>query len=223
MSHKRTGSGHHEQTWSCTFDFEPYGLEIQSGDADHAWWTDTASNDRWFTSHERDSDLNGTPFQDYMKARAYSLATGRFDQQYPVFSGPQETSFWNECSYVSGNPVNYWDPFGTEEKRTKPGWESQGYSSYQTCTDECTRRFNADLRNAYLSAVGGGVSAVFCTYFLGKAITSSASISKIFGLGACAAVGSVASLGYDIFLDNAVNDYQTCLSGCQQVIRGFIP
>ncbi|HKO55574.1 MAG TPA: RHS repeat-associated core domain-containing protein [Thermoanaerobaculia bacterium] len=73
-----------------------------------------------FTGHERDDAGAGdTNDLDYMHARYYAPAMGRFLSMDPIMPSPSLPQVWNRYSYVHNNPVAYVDPHGLWEW---PGW-----------------------------------------------------------------------------------------------------
>jgi RHS repeat-associated protein len=69
---------------------------------------------RKFTGHERDHDPAGETVAelDYMHARYYNAALGRFLSLDPVQGRPEAPQSWNRYSYVLNNPINRTDPDG---------------------------------------------------------------------------------------------------------------
>lgn len=62
-----------------------------------------------FTGHERDEFTEW----DYMHARYYTRAFGRFNMPDPAFDFDRVNPFsFNLYSYCRGNPVSFWDPLG---------------------------------------------------------------------------------------------------------------
>ena len=62
-----------------------------------------------YTGHERDTHTT----LDYMRARYYDAAYGRFNRPDPAFDfDPANPSTFNLYSYARGNPTNYIDPAG---------------------------------------------------------------------------------------------------------------
>lgn len=92
-------------------DYYAFGQEVSGGQ------TESFATSLRYTGHERDqwgSDSLGT--LDYMHARYYSPALGRFLSIDPVFSDrsllvPQG---WNRYSYVLNNPLIFVDPDGRQ-------------------------------------------------------------------------------------------------------------
>jgi RHS repeat-associated protein len=66
-----------------------------------------------FTGHERDADPSGgsSPL-DYMHARYYQAAWGRFLAVDPVLGRPAAPQSWNRYSYALNNPALHTDPNG---------------------------------------------------------------------------------------------------------------
>src|SRR5258708_21834009 len=79
-------------------------------------WSDADNERMKFTGHERDFDLNLTGTPDYMHARYYSAALGRFLSVDPVGGDPHRSQSWNHYSYTRNNPVGDIDPDGRCEQ-----------------------------------------------------------------------------------------------------------
>jgi len=86
-----------------TRNYYPFGEEIGS----------TASNDYKFASTYRDS----TTGLDYAVNRYYASGTARFltPDPYQASGGPAVPQNWNRYAYVHNDPINYFDPWGTNE------------------------------------------------------------------------------------------------------------
>jgi RHS repeat-associated protein len=69
-----------------------------------------------FTGHERDADIQGEPSGqlDYMHARYYSAALGRFLSVDPGRADAQKPQSWNRYTYTMNNPMRLVDPDGKE-------------------------------------------------------------------------------------------------------------
>lgn len=65
-----------------------------------------------FTGHERDLGTNSSDALDYMHARYYSAAVGRFLSVDPILGKPELPQTWNRYSYVANNPLTRTDPAG---------------------------------------------------------------------------------------------------------------
>ena len=91
-------------------DYIPFGPEASGG-------TNEPSLTRMkYTGHERD----GTPAEswdtlDYMHARYYSPALGRFLSIDPILGTPSQPQSWNRYAYALNNPLKYVDPAGMDE------------------------------------------------------------------------------------------------------------
>jgi RHS repeat-associated protein len=85
----------------ATHHYYPFGLEQTSPLQD--------SEAMKFTGHERD-----TPFLDYMHARSYLAAAGRFLSVDPIIApyAAQAPQAWNRYSYALNNPIRFTDPTG---------------------------------------------------------------------------------------------------------------
>jgi RHS repeat-associated protein len=91
-------------------DYEPFGVEI-------APVVETANNTHRFTGHERDASTG----YDYMHYRSYGSNLGRFMKPDNITGNPLNPQSWNLYSYVRGNPVNFNDPTGHQEKEGEKG------------------------------------------------------------------------------------------------------
>lgn len=95
--------------------YYPFGGEAPGG------ITELQSSTHRFTGHERDAVANDPVALDYMHARYYSAAVGRFLSVDPVVdlkaatAGPQ---LWNRYAYVRNNPLRFVDPNGRLLKTT---------------------------------------------------------------------------------------------------------
>ena len=69
-----------------------------------------------FTGHERDRDVSNyaaDPFSpDYMHARFYTSAFGRFFSMDPIGGNLESPQTWNRYAYALNNPSNFTDPSG---------------------------------------------------------------------------------------------------------------
>jgi RHS repeat-associated protein len=66
-----------------------------------------------FATYERDSTASA---QDYAQQRYYSNVYGRFFSPDPggvKTANPRDPGSWNRYAYVQGDPVNFYDPHGT--------------------------------------------------------------------------------------------------------------
>jgi RHS repeat-associated protein len=96
-------------------DFAPFGMEVNP-----LWQETTGGFDREdpkrFTGHERDyagdGQLQTTKYLDYMHARYYSPATGRFLSIDPLRGNPRNPQSLNRYTYVMNNSISYIDPQG---------------------------------------------------------------------------------------------------------------
>jgi RHS repeat-associated protein len=86
----------------------PFGLEAEGSDRD--------TERMKYTGHERDfGGADGLSDLDYMHARYYSAAAGRFlstDPELDIAGVRDEPQRWNRYSYVENNPLNRTDPDG---------------------------------------------------------------------------------------------------------------
>jgi RHS repeat-associated protein len=101
----------------------PFGEEWSPGDAQEA-------SPLKFTGHERDVDpTGGTTVLDYMHARYYGAAWGRFlsvDPIVDITQAPNEPQMWNRYSYVTDNPLKFTDADG----RYRDGYFEKPYSEW---------------------------------------------------------------------------------------------
>jgi RHS repeat-associated protein len=89
-----------------THHYMPFGEEMPSV-------TQGATNKRQFTGHERDPESG----MDYMLARYYGSALGRFDSPDPGSDiRSEEPQSWNLYTYVRNNPILLVDPDGRRIK-----------------------------------------------------------------------------------------------------------
>lgn len=100
-------------------DFYPFGKEKTSLTQERTDWLQYDEIDKLkFTGHERDFanyyDPNRHDYLDYMHARYYSSATGRFLSVDPTWASADlgKPQSWNRYSYVQNNPINRIDPDG---------------------------------------------------------------------------------------------------------------
>jgi RHS repeat-associated protein len=94
-------------------DYLPFGEELQAGTGGRAMGQGYSGADnvrQKFTGHERDSETG----LDYMKARYYSSAQGRFTSADKPFADQRQTNpqSWNLFAYVRNSPCNNVDPSG---------------------------------------------------------------------------------------------------------------
>ncbi|HEX8172203.1 MAG TPA: RHS repeat-associated core domain-containing protein [Thermoanaerobaculia bacterium] len=93
--------------------YYPFGLEA----TDPAQDTDP----RRFTGHERDyytpPSTSSSDYIDYMHARYYATAWGRFLSVDPVLGDAHRPQSWNRYAYVSNSPSAYVDPKGLCEQK----------------------------------------------------------------------------------------------------------
>jgi RHS repeat-associated protein len=97
--------------------YEPFGLEQTSIQQESVLRHDR-TEPLQYTGHERDY-LGGTltenaDYVDYMHARYYRAASGRFLSVDPGGYTPSRPQSWNRYAYVENNPINRTDPNGQE-------------------------------------------------------------------------------------------------------------
>ncbi|HYC58151.1 MAG TPA: RHS repeat-associated core domain-containing protein [Thermoanaerobaculia bacterium] len=111
----RVISGHDKSIYA-QHSYLPFGTEITNPAQEVVLGHDTPEPMK-FTGHERDltgADFNG-PALDYMHARYYSPALGRFlsvDPQFDLEEMLHNPQMWNRYTYVQNNPVRFVDPDG---------------------------------------------------------------------------------------------------------------
>jgi RHS repeat-associated protein len=82
-----------------------------------------------FTGHERDLGNPGSADDlDYMHARYYGTAMGRFSSVDPLLGDPSVPQSWNRYAYAFNNPLNFADPTGMKPCKIKlpDGTEVEG-------------------------------------------------------------------------------------------------
>lgn len=89
----------------ASYDYYPFGLEMPGRSASSASPVDNYK----FTGHERDEETGVN--LDYMLARGYDPAIGRFIQVDPHYSNYPS---WSPYSYTFNNPLIYTDPTGMD-------------------------------------------------------------------------------------------------------------
>jgi len=94
-------------------EFAPFGRELASvtQEGELGYHTETHR----FTGHERDfvEGVSDTAnYVDYMHARTYTPALGRFLSVDPVLGDPHLPQSWNRYAYSLNNPTNRIDPTG---------------------------------------------------------------------------------------------------------------
>ena len=102
-------------------DYHPFGKEQTKLNQEFTDWQHRSVEPMKFTGHERDFttsfDANVHDYLDYMHARHYTPALGRFLSVDPVMDVKRhlrEPQGWNRYSYVMNNPVKSVDPDGRE-------------------------------------------------------------------------------------------------------------
>jgi RHS repeat-associated protein len=96
------------------YDYEPFGTEILAGVGGRTTAMGFAGTQDSFnlkyTGQERDSETG----LDYLHARYYSAAQGRFQSPDAGNTGadPSDPQTWNGYAYVNNNPLMYTDPDG---------------------------------------------------------------------------------------------------------------
>src|SRR6201999_24911 len=86
----------------------PFGAELDSAEIE------TPVEAKQFTGHERDTLPGDLHTLDYMHARYYGAAWGRFlsvDPTIPV-QAVRVPQLWNRYAYVANNPMKHVDPDG---------------------------------------------------------------------------------------------------------------
>ncbi len=101
-------------------DYYAFGPEVSGG------LTEPAATPLQYTGHERDKWLtDGPDTLDYMHARYYSPALGRFLSIDPVLGDQRDPQSWNRYAYTRNNPMSRTDPFGLADKGP-PCFEKRG-------------------------------------------------------------------------------------------------
>jgi len=101
--------------------YYPFGEEIGS-----------TSNDQYkFASTYRDSATG----LDYAVNRYYASGTARFltPDPYQASGGPATPQNWNRYAYVHNDPINYFDPSGTNEADPNASYQGGGGISIAAC------------------------------------------------------------------------------------------
>ena len=93
-------------------DYYPFGPELTQSQQNEPSPTHLE-----YTAHERDlaGPIEGVTTLDYMHARYYNAAMGRFLSVDPVLDVKEalhEPQLWNRYSYVTNNPLKFTDPDG---------------------------------------------------------------------------------------------------------------
>jgi len=130
-------------------DYEPFGVEI-------APVVETANNTHRFTGHERDRATG----YDYMHYRSYGSNIGRFMKPDNITGNPLNPQSWNLYSYVRGNPVNFNDPTGHQEKEGEKGksTSSSSDSNMENPTTKANEKKEQEQpKKVVLILVGSGV------------------------------------------------------------------
>jgi RHS repeat-associated protein len=133
----------------------PFGEEISAPDTDP---------DRMrFTGHERDNNDTRPNAQDgdldYMHARYYTPAMGRFLSVDPIIGKTDHPQSWNRYSYVNNNPLGFNDPTGM----ARSGAESTEQERQRAAAAEAKRRQMKEARQTSASQQveglqGGGMN-----------------------------------------------------------------
>jgi RHS repeat-associated protein len=94
-------------------DYSPYAIELTSAHQEVTAGRDR-EEPRQFTGHERDVNppLLSESALDYMHARYYNPAMGRFLSVDTVAGDPEHPQLWNRYAYVANNPLRQVDPTG---------------------------------------------------------------------------------------------------------------
>ena len=165
----------------------PFGEETPDSDQD--------AEARKFTGHERDfAGLGNGNDLDYMHARFYGPAMGRFLSADPVLGAPSSPQSWNRYSYASNNPMTRTDPDGRCGVLT---------SSSKRCPLNDEHRFS-DVR-----AMGRHVYRSFMALINGSEHTQTHALSVTAPVGAVAVTASAkitptARAGYNVKTEGGV-------------------
>jgi RHS repeat-associated protein len=126
-----------------------------------------------FTSHERDDD--GSPSSeadlDYMHARYYSPAYGRFFSLDPVMGSLTSPQSWNRFTYVRNNPMNGVDPDGRQ----------QMCPVQQTCPVAASPGFLAVGSSIAVGFTPAGVFMDFATFLSGEDALTGERVPRLIG------------------------------------------
>lgn len=101
-------------------DYFAYGVEETSVRQEVELFAHDRPDPKKYTAHERDFTVGtltaNDHYLDYMHARYYNPSMGRFLSVDPLL-GSMRPRGWSRYAYVLGNPVNYTDPWGLEERQ----------------------------------------------------------------------------------------------------------
>jgi RHS repeat-associated protein len=136
-------------------DYHPFGKEQTRFNQERVDWGYHDIEPSKYTGHERDfvqsTDSNIHDYLDYMHARYYSPALGRFLSVDPVLNVKrhlQRPQGWNRYAYVENNPINNTDPTG--RCTVTSGW-------FTTCL-QAAQMVGEGLYNA---AANSGIGKIF--------------------------------------------------------------
>src|SRR5208282_252571 len=92
----------------------------------------TNPQDTWsYATYWRDSATG----LDYANNRYYSNAYGRFmTPDFGMGSSPTDPGSWNRYAYTRGDPVNRFDPWGTDDCSVVFADASQPYDPFSSCS-----------------------------------------------------------------------------------------
>ena len=110
----------------ATHKYWPFGVEAPGGDND--------GERMKFTGHERDLDGNDANVLDYMHARYYRSASGRFLSMDAAPADVGDPQTWNRYAYAANNPILFTDPTGNY------------YEVYGFLNDALEQQFFNDLK-----------------------------------------------------------------------------
>ena len=143
------------------YDYFAFGEEATPITQDFAAGDDH-ENRMKFTGHERDylggNSTDNKNYLDYMHARYYSPAMGRFLSVDPVLDMKQAVvrpQMWNRYSYVTNNPIIKSDPDGRVENVQQPGF-TKPLSEADDWSEHPSVSWAFYAQGGLLSAAGGG-------------------------------------------------------------------
>jgi RHS repeat-associated protein len=121
-----------------------------------------------FTGHERDETTDVLQL-DYMHARYYTAALGRFLSVDPILGTPVRPQSWNRYAYVSNNPLNLTDPSGKVETAFRcdengddcyyeTTQKAEDYTAWDTAADAIDGSFETVFE---MSGVGNVMAGIY--------------------------------------------------------------
>ncbi|HEX9985075.1 MAG TPA: RHS repeat-associated core domain-containing protein, partial [Thermoanaerobaculia bacterium] len=185
--------------------YYPFGLDQTPWNQEIENFSNRKIDNQKFTGHERDyiDSWHVWPQEslDYMHARFYSAASGRFLSVDPVLNlkrALREPQNWNRYAYVMNNPLRYTDPDGRDHYQ-EPGF-TKPYSEWGEALqmDE-----NTPAVVRYSNYATGGLTALGAAGFVGVgsaategALQLAARFPNAFGFLLRTGVAITAGVGY---------------------------